>query len=336
MRLRLGATLSVLGAALVLSACGSWSLRAPAPGGQVASPPFTLPAQPVYARPEPPRPTIVVGPGDTLDSIARRQGVSFDALAQINNVPPPYRLRVGQYLLLPARGPAVAQQPQPAFNASERIILRPPGMSARVEPLNTAPIVASPAPPGAAASRSSAIQSEALAPLGGGTPVAPPPAPSRVAAAPPPPPPETVTVDEAAIGRIPARAARNFAWPLRGTIASDYGSKPGGLANDGINISAAPGTPVRAAENGVVSYAGNELRGFGNLVLIRHADNWVTAYAHLDSIDVRTGAEVQRGQTIGRVGQTGNVAEPQLHFEIRRAGTPVNPRQYMPAQTAER
>jgi murein DD-endopeptidase MepM/ murein hydrolase activator NlpD len=145
-----------------------------------------------------------------------------------------------------------------------------------------------------------------------------------------------VTVDETPVGRIPARGGRNFAWPVRGEIASDFGSKPGGLVNDGINIMAPRGTAVRAAENGIVSYAGNELRGFGNLVLIRHAGNWITAYAHLDSIDVRTGGEVQRGQVIGRIGQTGNVGEPQLHFEIRRGNTPVNPRQFLAAQTAER
>ena len=133
-----------------------------------------------------------------------------------------------------------------------------------------------------------------------------------------------------------SRAGRSFAWPVRGAIASDFGPKPGGLANDGINISAPRGTAVRAADNGVVTYAGNELRGFGNLVLIRHAGGWVTAYAHLDGIDVQTGAEVQRGQIVGRVGQTGNVAEPQLHFEIRRAGSPVNPRQFLTPQTAER
>ena len=128
--------------------------------------------------------------------------------------------------------------------------------------------------------------------------------------------------------------SQKFLWPVKGEVISGFGQSATGLRNDGINISAPRGTAVRAADNGVVTYAGNELRGFGNLVLIRHAGGWVTAYAHLDGIDVQTGAEVQRGQIVGRVGQTGNVAEPQLHFEIRRNGAPVNPREFLAAQTA--
>ncbi|MBM3542503.1 MAG: M23 family metallopeptidase, partial [Alphaproteobacteria bacterium] len=98
-----------------------------------------------------------------------------------------------------------------------------------------------------------------------------------------------------------------------------------GLRNDGINISAPRGTPVRAAEGGIVAYAGNELRGFGNLILVRHADGWVTAYAHTEDILVRRGERVERGQEIARVGRSGGVADPQLHFEIRKGGEPVDP-----------
>jgi murein DD-endopeptidase MepM/ murein hydrolase activator NlpD len=120
-----------------------------------------------------------------------------------------------------------------------------------------------------------------------------------------------------------------FQWPVQGHIVSDFGPKPGGLHNDGINIAAARGTPVQAAENGVVVYAGNELRGFGNLLLVRHADGWVTAYGHCDQLLVRRGQQVRRGQTIAKVGSTGNVRSPQLHFEVRRGTRPVNPNEFL-------
>ena len=123
----------------------------------------------------------------------------------------------------------------------------------------------------------------------------------------------------------PALSGGKFLWPVNGKIVSRFGAKDGGLHNDGLNIAAPQGTPVRAAENGVVAYAGNELRGFGNLLLIRHADGWMSAYAHNDALLVQRGDRVARGQTIARVGRTGNVATPQLHFELRRGAGPVDP-----------
>ncbi|HJS33618.1 MAG TPA: M23 family metallopeptidase, partial [Alphaproteobacteria bacterium] len=126
-----------------------------------------------------------------------------------------------------------------------------------------------------------------------------------------------------------ARAGRGFAWPVRGRVVSDFGPKPGGLHNDGLNIAVPRGTPFHAADNGVVVYAGNELRGFGNLILVRHDGGWVTAYAHADEINAQRGDQVRRGQVLGKVGQTGNVASPQLHFEIRRGTRAVDPRELM-------
>ncbi|RMF07366.1 MAG: M23 family metallopeptidase, partial [Alphaproteobacteria bacterium] len=120
-----------------------------------------------------------------------------------------------------------------------------------------------------------------------------------------------------------------FRWPVRGRIISGFGAKPNGKHNDGINVAVPLGTPVKAAENGVVAYAGSELEGYGNLVLIRHANNWVTAYAHNDRILVKRGDEVRRGQIIGKAGKTGSVSQPQLHFELRKGSQPVNPLKYM-------
>ena len=116
-----------------------------------------------------------------------------------------------------------------------------------------------------------------------------------------------------------------FLWPVNGKIVSPFGAKDGGQHNDGINIAAPLGTPVHAADTGVVVYAGNELRGFGNLLLIRHDNGWVSAYAHCDALLVKRGDTVKRGQVIARVGQSGNVDAPQLHFELRKGAEAVDP-----------
>jgi murein DD-endopeptidase MepM/ murein hydrolase activator NlpD len=123
----------------------------------------------------------------------------------------------------------------------------------------------------------------------------------------------------------PADANPEFRWPARGRIIQGF--KSGG--NDGINISVPEGTAVKAAENGVVAYAGSELKGYGNLVLIRHPNGFVSAYANNGEIEVKRGDTVKRGQTIAKSGQSGNVATPQLHFELRKGSTPVDPTQYL-------
>ena len=129
--------------------------------------------------------------------------------------------------------------------------------------------------------------------------------------------------------KIAARSSSKFSWPVRGPILSGYGPKNGGLVNDGINISAPLGTTVKAAENGVVAYAGNEVKGMGNLIIIQHSDGWMTVYAHLNSMDVRRGARVSVGQPIGKIGKTGKVDKPQLHFEIRKGTKSYNPTNYL-------
>ena len=130
-------------------------------------------------------------------------------------------------------------------------------------------------------------------------------------------------------------AAPTFRWPVKGRILSRYGSKPGGTRNEGINIAVPEGTSIRAAEDGVVAYAGNELKGYGNLVLIRHQGGWVTAYAHNRDLFVRRGDTVRRGDVIAKAGQTGSVESPQLHFELRKGATAVDPMKYLSrSQTA--
>jgi murein DD-endopeptidase MepM/ murein hydrolase activator NlpD len=123
----------------------------------------------------------------------------------------------------------------------------------------------------------------------------------------------------------PRREAGTFEWPVEGSVISEFGPKGGGRYNDGINIAAPMGTPVRAAESGVVAYAGNEVRGFGNMLLLKHPNGWVTAYAHNQELLVQRGERVRRGQIIARVGSSGSVDRPQLHFEVRQGKQAVDP-----------
>ncbi len=137
--------------------------------------------------------------------------------------------------------------------------------------------------------------------------------------------PKTATPKtRAKLPQAPRRVGR-FRVPVQGTVISGFGPKPGGLHNDGINIAAREGTPIKAAENGVVVYTGNELRGYGNLLLVRHGGSWVTAYAHASKFLVKRGDRVKQGQIIAEVGQTGNVNAPQLHFELRKGTRAVDP-----------
>jgi murein DD-endopeptidase MepM/ murein hydrolase activator NlpD len=123
----------------------------------------------------------------------------------------------------------------------------------------------------------------------------------------------------------------HFDWPMSGRVISSFGITAGGGRNDGINIAATTGEPIRAAASGRVIYAGNQLKGYGNLVLIRHEDGYVTAYAHAERLAVTRGTAVAKGQVIAFAGSTGNVRRPQLHFEIRRGVHPVNPRRLLVA-----
>jgi murein DD-endopeptidase MepM/ murein hydrolase activator NlpD len=137
------------------------------------------------------------------------------------------------------------------------------------------------------------------------------------------------TADEP--GPAAAAGMPSFRWPLRGRVTTNFGAKTAGGASDGIDLAVPEGTAVRAADDGVVAYAGNELKGYGNLVLIRHANGFVTAYANASEINVKRNDQVHRGQVIAKSGQTGSAATPQLHFEIRKNSAPVDPVQYLPS-----
>lgn len=138
----------------------------------------------------------------------------------------------------------------------------------------------------------------------------------------------------APVAPTPVATTINFAWPVSGRVVSDFGSTSNGGRNDGINIAAAEGAPIHASAAGTVTYAGDGLKGYGNLVLVKHADGYTTAYAHAQRLVVAKGDTVARGQVIGYVGQTGDVTSPQLHFEIRSNTKPLNPRSVLNSNTA--
>ncbi len=121
----------------------------------------------------------------------------------------------------------------------------------------------------------------------------------------------------------------SFTWPVKGNIVSSFGNKANGLYNDGVNIGASKGTKFKATEDGVVAYVGNELRGYGTIILIKHDDNWISAYAHCDSVNVSRGDMVDKGQVIGTVGDSGNVSSPQLYFSLRKGREAVDPVKYL-------
>jgi murein DD-endopeptidase MepM/ murein hydrolase activator NlpD len=135
---------------------------------------------------------------------------------------------------------------------------------------------------------------------------------------------ETSVRTAEATGALPT-----FRWPVRGRVVTGYGAKTNGKSNDGINVAVPEGTPVKAAEDGVVAYSGNELKGYGNLILVRHSNGYVTAYAHASELLVKRGETIKRGQIIAKSGQSGEVGSPQLHFEIRKGSSPVDPLQFL-------
>jgi murein DD-endopeptidase MepM/ murein hydrolase activator NlpD len=177
------------------------------------------------------------------------------------------------------------------------------------------------AAPHAPAMKAVAEQKQAAAPKVASVPA---PAPSVAMVTPAGHQPEPSKLKTEVTAALP-----KFRWPVNGRVITAFGPRPSGAQNDGINVSVPAGTPIKAAEDGVVAYAGNELKTYGNLVLVRHSNGYVTAYAHASEILVKRDETVKRGQIIAKAGQTGNVAAPQLHFEIRKGSTPVDPAPFL-------
>ncbi|WP_165837507.1 LysM peptidoglycan-binding domain-containing M23 family metallopeptidase [Zavarzinia aquatilis] len=290
--------------------------------------PFTVQPGQVLQLPQVRYHTVVAG--DTVYNISRRYGVDQASLMAENGISPPFTVKLGQKLRIPGQvqAPAPTTTPTPAST-----VAAPVAVPAAAEPVeNPAPVpeiiepdpdsLPPPKPAADAATAPALAMTEVPQPAR--KPVPPPvAAPTAAAAATVPARPGSASSE------APSAGDMRFVWPVAGDVISEFGAKPGGQHNDGINIQAAQGTTVRAAESGVVAYAGNEIRGFGNLVLIRHAGGWMTAYAHNATLLVKQGDKVVRGQQIARVGHTGNVTVPQLHFEVRKGRTPVDPLKYL-------
>ena len=275
---------------------------APAETASYAEPEAAAPAAP--AKPfkqgpsvsnDGPAETHVVAGGETLYSLGRKYGVSPFAIADANGLPNDAQLVTGQKVKIPAGGATAAKQAEaPKLETAEA----------------TAP-----------AEETAGTATEKVAEV---------PAPETVSAS-------TADVAESQPAAKPATGsdgAEGMRWPVRGKIISGFGPKANGLKNEGINIAVPEGTSIRAAESGVVAYAGNELKGYGNLVLIRHDNGYVTAYAHAKEIFVKRGDTVKRGDVIAKAGQTGSVSSPQLHFEVRKGATALDPMKFLSSATA--
>jgi len=154
----------------------------------------------------------------------------------------------------------------------------------------------------------------------------------------PRPNPSSTAIEQHALpppGKVAATGTRDFIWPVQGQVIANFGAAAGGTRNDGINIAIPEGTPILAAASGTVTYAGDELKDYGNLLLIRHANGYVTAYAHADTLIVKKGQSVTKGEVIAFSGSTGDVSTPQLHFEIRQGTQPVNPSSLLVARNPD-
>lgn len=280
--------------------------------------------------------THLIASGDTVYGIAQRYGVSTRALIDWNSLRPPYRLTIGERLRLPESQGYVVQPGDTIYAISDRFgvdrsaLVRANNMRAPYaiqvgQRLQIPAGSAAPPSPSPVQTASAPVQRTVLPPPAAArVPGTPSPVATRPPAEPAPPRPATT------IAIPPPRAASGFIWPVEGRLLSSFGAKDNGLHNDGINIAAPRGAPVLAADNGVVAYAGQEIRGFGNLLLIKHDGGLITAYAHTDTLLVKRGDTVTRGQVIGKVGTTGGVETPQLHFEVRQGTRAVDPKLYLP------
>ena len=262
---------------------------------------------------------IVVSKGDTLYSLSKRYDIQMRDLIEANNLVPPYTLRIGQVLRVPTSNYHVVERGDTLYSISRRYGVDVNTLAANnglYSPYTL--IVGQRIAINGKNSGSSYSQQQKPVVVANSTS-----AQKQV---------QTTAATQkasATTAQVSKYRKTKFAWPVKGEIVSKYGAIGKGRANDGINIKTAKGTAVKAADGGTVAYAGNELKGFGNLILVKHSDGWITAYAHNDKLLVKKGQQVMKGEKIATVGTTGGVNVPQLHFEIRAGKNPVNPQLYL-------
>lgn len=259
--------------------------------------------------------------GDTIYDLARDYNVQVEEIVRVNNLRAPYRLYVDQIIRVPAvrsyqvqRGDTIYSIGRDQNMSVTELVrandIKPPYYLREGEVISLHDNQA--APTDVIDDRRADYTPSLRRDLN-----------------PPPRRPDGKSATDRFVDQIPRRAGRYFSWPVDGQVISLYGPKKDGTYNDGINIVTDDGASVRAAENGVVTYAGNDLNGYGNMVLIKHDGDWVTAYAHTAQLLVQRGDVVQRGQQIGFVGNSGYVKTPQLHFQVREKNRPVDPEKYL-------
>jgi murein DD-endopeptidase MepM/ murein hydrolase activator NlpD len=293
--------------ALVLSGCGgspdTYGSNNPSYRSSTAAKPARSSTIKAPAR-------IKVMKGDTVYGIARKYGLNPREIISLNGLRAPYHLEIGQTLRLPVARTYTVVKGDTIYGISRRF-------GVDMAELTRANNIRAPytleigdqltLPP-------QTRKAVAVAPRRGSSATSKRKPSKQVAVAPP-----------------PSRSGNGFAWPLRGQVLSSFGPKKGGLHNDGINIAAQRGAAIKATDSGTIVYVGDELAGFGNLILVRHSGGWVSAYGHLSQVMVKRGETVKRGQTIGRAGSTGRVTRTQLHFELRKGSQAVDPKKYLPA-----
>ncbi len=292
-----------------------------------ARPAATASASAASAARSVPGPTVTVAAGDSLNAIARRAGVSVAALRQANNITGD-SIRAGQTLRVPMGGTQMAALPEqtraptmpaptmsdaPAAAAMPAAAAPDTGRGGRVA-ATPAAVAEAPKPAPAAVAPAPAAVASAPAPVANE-----PAKETQVAAIDPKPEPETSA----------AGGSSKFRWPVQGRVVKGFGDKVGNRRNDGLDISVPQGTPIKAADNGVVIYAGDGLKEFGNTVLVRHDNGLVTVYGHADQINVKRGASVKRGESIATAGMSGDTDVPKVHFEVRKDSSPVDPMTFL-------
>jgi murein DD-endopeptidase MepM/ murein hydrolase activator NlpD len=262
--------------------------------------------------------SVQVEQGMTLNSIARANNVDPMELAAYNKMKAPYHVWLGQTVRIPE-----------AQVGQETIADVAPKKPASVDgDMKTAdaPVPFKKKKPALSLAEEEVQQADSEAAIGE--------EPAQSANLKPKAKVEPEAVVEEKVAEVTQSGGMNMRWPLKGKVISGFGPKSNGLKNEGINIAVPEGTSIRAADGGTVAYAGNELKGYGNLVLIRHTGGYVTAYAHAKELMVKRGDAVKRGDVIAKAGQTGAVSSPQLHFEVRKGATALDPMKHLSSATA--
>ena len=272
--------------------------------------------------------SVVVKKGDTLYSIARSYNVPIREMIEANHLSPPYTLKIGRKLDIPSARYHIVQKGDTLYSIAKRYGVNINSLSKtnNLHPPFSLKIGQKLLLPGSVVDSSTVAQTSKDSTTwfpwksGNSSPKKPLKQTKKYNT--------SKKTSKSQTTKVSPRKTK-FTWPVKGTVISKFGTIGKGRTNDGINIKAPLGTTVKAADSGTVAYAGNELKGFGNLILIKHNDGWVTAYAHNDRLVVKKGDKVKKGEKIATVGSTGGVNTPQLHFEVRAGKKAVNPQNYL-------